>query len=125
MSKVEEIQAFLDETHQQRCCPAMDRQEVQEKIQAPPRRTNHPLGRGDVEAKIPDPEEPRVETREAELAMVIPSHGLLDNHRRTPPQIGSVTLPPEPSGSDAPPPDLIRTPNTPVQEPRCSASPVS
>ena len=36
-------------------------------------------------------------------------HGLLANHRRTPPQIGSVTLAltPEPSGCDTPPPDLI------------------
>ena len=105
---VEEIQAFLDETHQQGCCPAMDRQEVQEEIQDPPRRTNHRWDGGMWKQRVPT-QEPRVETREAELAMVIPSHGVLANHRRTPPQIGSVTLAltPEPSGGDAPPPDLI------------------
>ena len=45
-----------------------------------------------------------------------PAMGLLANHRRTPPQIGSVTLAlaPEPSGCDTPPPEIIRAPNTPV-----------
>ena len=51
-------------------------------------------------------------------------HGLLANHRRTPPQIGSVTLAlaPEPSGCDTPPPEIIRTPNTRLPATRLPAT---